>query len=123
MTHHHQHVDVHARGERLIMWGYFYLGAGAILLLGFVLNATGSSSRLGLMPSQTEQVTSLLTAIIGLVSAVGGFIALLKGKAGRGSVAVVTRPIRRWSAAGGAGGPDGARAAGAVPWSTRAAWP
>ena len=79
MTHHHQHVDVHARGERLIMWGYFYLGAGAILLLGFVLNATGST-RLGLMPSQTEQVTSLLTAIIGLVSAVGGFIALLKGK-------------------------------------------
>lgn len=84
MTHHHQHVDVHARGERLIMWGYFYLGAGAILLLGFVLNATGSSSKLGLMPSQTEQLTSLLTAIIGLVSAVGGFIALLKGKQAAG---------------------------------------
>jgi hypothetical protein len=82
--HHHQHVDDHARGERLIMWGYFYLGAGAILLLGFVLNATGSSSRLGLMPSQTEQLTSLLTAIIGLVSAVGGFIALLKGKQAAG---------------------------------------
>ena len=94
MTHHHQHVDVHARGERLIMWGYFYLGAGAILLLGFVLNATGSSSKLGLMPSQTEQLTSLLTAIIGvgigvstitgLVSAVGGLIALLKGKQAAG---------------------------------------
>lgn len=84
MTHHHQHVDVHARGERLIMRGYFYLGAGAILLLGFVLNATGSSSRLGLMPSQTEQLTSLLTAIIGLASAVAGFIALLKGKQAAG---------------------------------------
>ncbi len=82
--HHHQHVDDHARGERLIMWGYFYLGAGAILLIGFALNATGTSSRLGLMPSQTEQTTSLLTAVIALVSVLGGVLALLKGKQAAG---------------------------------------
>jgi hypothetical protein len=82
--HHHQHVDDHARGERLIMWGYFYLGAGAILLIGFALNATGTSSRLGIMPSQTEQTTSLLTAVIALVSVLGGLLALLKGKQAAG---------------------------------------
>jgi hypothetical protein len=66
------------------MWGYFYLGAGAILLIGCALNATGSSSRLGLLPSQTEQITSLLTAVIGLGSVMGGLIALLKGKQAAG---------------------------------------
>ncbi|HEV7875208.1 MAG TPA: hypothetical protein VGP00_00930 [Nocardioides sp.] len=76
----HHHIDVHARGERLITWGYFYLGAGAILLIGFALNATGSSSRLGIAPSQTEQITALLTATVGLLSAIGGFIALRRGR-------------------------------------------
>ena len=56
----------------------------AILLLGFALNATGSSARLGIMPSQTEPLTSLLTAIIGLVSAVAGVISLLKGRQAAG---------------------------------------
>jgi hypothetical protein len=76
----HHHIDVHARGERLITLGYFYLGAGAILLIGFALNATGSGSRLGIAPAQTEQVTALLTAAVGLLSAIGGFMALRRGR-------------------------------------------
>jgi hypothetical protein len=76
----HHHIDVHARGERLITLGYFYLGAGAILLIGFALNATGGSARLGVAPSQSELVTALLTATVGLLSAIGGFIALRRGR-------------------------------------------